>query len=342
VNTWCGYHPRLRDPVQSGFARGRSDIVRVSVMVCPMLGYFDPSSLRTSTTLASFSDWVNWPRTLQDSSVTFKVVFGGKSTVSPVAQPDLTLLRSDCWSAMFNPTKTRVDSFVLEDFSAVVPKSFNISQVHDFLVNKPNSVYTSAASAFVAKPSSAKLIVQGVDKSGNVMMDTGTAGGSVFANLQNAHPEVSRALDLHKPLTAAPSGPAQPQVLDSHQAVASLASYPEPVGNLGLVFTLEVPFAGGSDSVAVYPIWGAERLTAIDVVIPSKFTASAPIFPSAPGGGGNPVVEWSGTKLHLPSRHSSLRLRLSELDYYSGSGTPREIDTSRRRPFVAFIPLTGT
>jgi hypothetical protein len=34
-----------------------------------------------------------------------------------------------------------------------------------------------------------------------------------------------------------------------------------------------------------------------------------------------------------------MRLRISELDYYTESTAPTTVDTTFRRPFVAFIPL---
>jgi hypothetical protein len=75
-------------------------------------------------------------------------------------------------------------------------------------------------------------------------------------------------------------------------------------------------------------------------------------------GGGTPVivtltptfsdattsVTWTGT-IALPDSLSSstlMRLRVSEIDYYEGSGPPSSVDTSLRRPFVSLIPLNYT
>jgi hypothetical protein len=52
-------------------------------------------------------------------------------------------------------------------------------------------------------------------------------------------------------------------------------------------------------------------------------------------GGSAPVIE-----LPFPlTGTTNMRLRISELDYYTGTGPPATVDTRYRRPFVAFIPL---
>jgi len=53
------------------------------------------------------------------------------------------------------------------------------------------------------------------------------------------------------------------------------------------------------------------------------------------------VVTWRG-RIALPDSLSSatkMRLRVSELDYYTGDAPPSSVDTSLRRPFVSLIPL---
>ena len=65
---------------------------------------------------------------------------------------------------------------------------------------------------------------------------------------------------------------------------------------------------------------------------------TAPVTLTATFSGG-PEVTWSG-KVHLPAAYSSsppLRLRVSEVDY--PTSTPRVVNASLRRPFVALVPL---
>jgi hypothetical protein len=55
-----------------------------------------------------------------------------------------------------------------------------------------------------------------------------------------------------------------------------------------------------------------------------------------------PMCYWTDT-VTLPypiGGTTPMRLRVSELDYYTGTGAPAQVDTSFRRPFVAHIPVS--
>jgi hypothetical protein len=56
-----------------------------------------------------------------------------------------------------------------------------------------------------------------------------------------------------------------------------------------------------------------------------------------------PLTGWSGmVNLPYPIGQGPFaqRLRISEIDYYTGSGAPAAaVDTSYRRPFVCHIPI---
>jgi hypothetical protein len=62
----------------------------------------------------------------------------------------------------------------------------------------------------------------------------------------------------------------------------------------------------------------------------------------SPGDNGA-FVSWSG-EVPLPKGTVTdvgrLRLRISEIDFYTGSTAPAVVDTNYRRPFVVHIPLS--
>lgn len=71
-------------------------------------------------------------------------------------------------------------------------------------------------------------------------------------------------------------------------------------------------------------------------------TDTSPMLLSSPGNEGA-FVSWSG-EVALPFVSSSatgpLRLRISELDFYTSNEAPTTVDTTYRRPFVVHIPLS--
>ncbi len=231
-----------------GFTGGSDHTVRISVLVSPML----TTRRGESAILSEFPDWVDWPSTVNKANPTFSVALGG-TTIAQNAPPDLSVLRSDCWTAMLDPAHTRVDSFTGQDFSQVQPKSYQIQAVHDVLLagqTTPNPVYPTLAGA---SPSDRQLSILGVNGDGTVKLPTGNKGNSasnVFTLLQAPQSPINDAVALHEPLVSLvdgkPPAPAQPPVLDFHQAIASLASYPELLPLFGLVFTIEVSLPDGA------------------------------------------------------------------------------------------------
>ena len=75
--------------------------------------------------------------------------------------------------------------------------------------------------------------------------------------------------------------------------------------------------------------------------VPASTTRLTPTFSKDSAGGGNPIVDWTGHTIDLPTGAGPYRLRISELDYYpySSAGLPKAVDTTLRRPFVAHLPL---
>ena len=75
--------------------------------------------------------------------------------------------------------------------------------------------------------------------------------------------------------------------------------------------------------------------------VPASTTRLTPTFSEDSAGGGNPIVDWTGHTIDLPTGAGPYRLRISELDYYpySSAGLPKAVDTTLRRPFVAHLPL---
>jgi hypothetical protein len=231
-----------------GFTGGSKNTVRISVLVSPML----TTRRGENAILSDFPDWVDWPLTVNKANPTFDVALGG-TTIAQNAPPDLSVLRSDCWTAMLDPAHTRVDSFTAQDFSQVQPKSYKALAVHDVLLagqSTPNPVYPTLA---VASASDRQLSILGVNGDGTIKLPTGNKANpatNVFDLLQDPQSPINDAVALHEPLVALvdgkPPAPAEPPVLDFHQAVASLASYPELLPLLGLVFTIEVSLPNGA------------------------------------------------------------------------------------------------
>jgi hypothetical protein len=71
-------------------------------------------------------------------------------------------------------------------------------------------------------------------------------------------------------------------------------------------------------------------------------TDTRPVMLPAPGDNGA-FVSWSG-EVPLPkgalSRARPIRLRISEIDFYTEPTAPAVVDTAYRRPFVVHIPLS--
>ena len=63
-----------------------------------------------------------------------------------------------------------------------------------------------------------------------------------------------------------------------------------------------------------------------------------PVMLPAPGDNGA-YVSWAGEVPIPKGPLSKFRLRISEIDFYTGSTAPAVVDTSYRRPFVVHIPL---
>ncbi len=72
------------------------------------------------------------------------------------------------------------------------------------------------------------------------------------------------------------------------------------------------------------------------VLLPPSFSGEVFVTwgGSSPGGSSGAVV-----LPHPVTSTTKMRLRISEIDYYTGDTAPAVVDTSFRRPFVTLIPL---
>jgi hypothetical protein len=233
---------------------------QISVLVSPQL----TTRRGESTILSSFPDWANWPSAIQKIGLTFTVTVAGQ-TVATAAAPDLAALNNDYWTAIFDSSHTRVDSFTGQDFSKVKPTSFSVSAVHDLLVGGQGSttaVYPTLAGAHTS--GARQLAIAG----GKVKLPGGSqsnAASTVFAQLLDPNSPINDAVAMHEPLVSlvdgAPPPLPDPPVLDFHQAIASLAHHPELLPALGLVFTMQVSVpasllpSGSTVTLQVTPNW---------------------------------------------------------------------------------------
>jgi hypothetical protein len=260
-----------------GTLPGAANTVRLSVLVTPQLSFEESVGFRTetSTELATFPDWVNWPDTVANPSspISFSVFFNVNGVTTSVdAAPDLSVLRPDCWAAMFGPTTTRVDSYGFEDFTKVAGRtSFDAVALHSHIQNTYNTFTAGVATTNAAAssntpyvdPSKFDLLTRPAD------LIATPANVSATSVLNPPMPAMD-ALAFHQAATnntsiGAPSVP----ILDFHAALSSLGHFPEMLRYFGLLFPLVVTLPSGITprdfTVAVVPTW-----TSLDTDIMTK------------------------------------------------------------------------
>lgn len=296
--------------------------VRLSVLVHPQLSFTETVGFRTeeSTELASFADWVNWPQTVSNPNgqISFQVVFTTPGGVQHVvkALPDLSVLRPDCWAAMFGPTTTRVDSFGFTDFSHKKVNTFDAYQAHSDVLHMYNS-YAGNSAQHNAKaginpgpyvdPSQISLSDVPILSGSNPDVPATTltkipspvpANVAVNALLEPTNPAataVGNVLAFHKAQANDTSIPVPTvPILDFHAGISSLGHFPELLRYFGLAFALELSLpdavaeaiasapASSPVTVAVVPSWTRVELPGVPSCNVLLLTACGPDFQVPP------------------------------------------------------------
>jgi hypothetical protein len=257
---------------------------RVSVFVTPRLVYQAIVGVRqvNSTSLSKFADWSNWPETLTQTGgeLSFKVSFNGGAPVAvTTGSLNLAILDPDYWSAIFDPSATRVDSAgVLEDWTSPKISSYNVSSVRSLASDLYSGYTVGQGDPAFAGP---------LQLSQNQPARPKSASAFAYSHVLAAPATLQDALSFHETVEAA--SPGTQQVSDFHSAVSSLASYPEMMRYLGLLFPLEITLpaalAGTAGfTVAVIPTWTSSFTGNVNVSPPTMCDATGGTFISVPYG----------------------------------------------------------
>jgi hypothetical protein len=230
----------------NGFAS--SGHVHLSVFLSPQLQTDEGG---TYPTLSLFPDWVDWPGTLQTSTLTFEVEFQGYGSV--VVPADVAATDPARWQAIFDPTTTGVTSYQYEDFSSTPVNSFSVGAAAQYI----SGLYGMLGAG---SPSAPPLLLS---EGSELAPNPPNSLVSTLLRMETAPPLIGAVRQFHtRPSTSTTSlySPELP-TLDFHQAVSSIGSYPAVLRTLGLAFDLVVPLPaallGGTleFNVSVIPQW---------------------------------------------------------------------------------------
>ncbi len=263
---------------QGVFTSGGSTYLRLSAFVAPQLSYQDNDGARTitSTTLATYTDWVDWPTTMQAGGpsgtpgISFEVQFSltpGYGTLdSVVPSYDLSVLNPQYWTAMFEPTATRVDSFPIgsdaevnhwnslaqnghiNTYSAAAVHSFVRSLYYTEATNNPLSTAPPPPPT-TAPPPSAPQSPPTAMKPGPLTLQAGaliseTSQSRIFQalsdNAGNSSSAYANALSYRAGVANSAPPPTSIPVYDFHAVISSLSAYPELLEFFGLVVPMHV------------------------------------------------------------------------------------------------------
>jgi hypothetical protein len=240
-----------------GFVPGtEQEQARVSVFVTPQLSASPGGGAPPH--LSTYTDWVNWPQTMQGSPLKLKLNIslatddlkrGG--AVSVVAEPDLTVLKPDLWTAMFPADKTRVEPYAIENFNSIPIKSYHAAAVHNYVESLygPLNAGTATPLTFESEEGGAESDARGMARP-DLYLKGGEPGfpmpiekvglqSSVYTNLVARPAEFYDVLKFHEvPKDERAAPPTEAPIIDFHSAVSSLSAYPELLRYFGLVFTL--------------------------------------------------------------------------------------------------------
>lgn len=223
--------------------------LHLSVLASPRLDTGGSDKL-----LADFSDFVDWP----DHALKFHIQFNN----DPPVKVKVDKADNKLWQALFPPTETLVRAFETADLSKRKIHSFPVENLMGFL----KGLYSSVA---VNSPDTLPHILD-LAARGASSIRTVDGKGDKFSNMdtQLENQLVEMFYDNGHALTAIPPGPPQPQMdyfrakyfhrfrgrnfsdpvekpeLDFHQALTLLGSHPFLMKKLGLLFDVDVPFAG--------------------------------------------------------------------------------------------------
>ena len=322
----------------NGFT-SNNQALRLSVYITPRLS--------GAATLGSFPDFLNWPHTLKAAGLKVTLQCAGKQTTVTV---DTSPLNEALWAAVFNQ-ETFVAVFQRADYSKRLILSYPVAEalssvknlyqyaafhnplltfiergirdyVSGFRVSgqRGDPAYLRAYERLQAwrdqQDLAATELLSYAQPSPENSGDVPTSVQLVNSSQTNA---VARRFDLYTTMPPAPGRPALPstpqdfsQLLDFHQAIASLQSYPQLLRAFGLVIDVEVPldfvanspdptgfltiavtaFTPGT-SLQIVPQWNFP-LTAY-VRSPDQFSAAPAIQPTFRQDIANGLLQlWSG------------------------------------------------
>jgi hypothetical protein len=258
--------------------------VLLSVFVTPQL-----ESTAATEILQTFTDWINWPKTLLSAPLRFSVVFKGHPPIT--VSPDLSLLSPTNWAAVFDPMLTKVDPYTFKDYATITPTSFSVEGLHTFVA----STYGTLGAATPLAP----LLLQTTRGIFGVPGSESTSSSALVTKLATAlkglkaiatNAAIADARKFHKRPYNTAFSPTTP-VYDFHQTVAAFGSYPDVLVNLGLVIPLVVPLPAGLThgevEVTATPEWssaftGAGGDRTVNVVLSTHATLTATQFLARP------------------------------------------------------------
>lgn len=275
-------------PLPNGYINAATKRVQLSVFVSPRL--------EGASTLGSFPHWRNWPNTLKasDGPLPFDVTFEGYPPIT--VAPDLAVLSADQWSAVFDPATTGVDSYTYVDYSTIHPTSFSAGGVSSYV----SGAYAAIGAKALALPPLLRTEQGALGLVGGTYAkpDPYTEAYESLVELsgRGANSAVANARAFHTfPAAAEHFKPTVAPVLDFHQAISSLGSFPRVLVSFGLVFRLDVPLPSGLTlsstpkqiTVQAQPHWGSgtkNGVQTINVVLSTLAELSTGQFLASPSG----------------------------------------------------------
>lgn len=322
--------------------------VNLSAFVSPQLETNEGGQYPLLTLFPDFADWVMTLMN-QEPAFRFTVTFQNAATLADypavTVLADLAVLSDLHWRAIFNPEQTGVTSHQYQDYSKAPIHSFNVNGVQDFV----SSVYGQLGVASPLLPP-VLTTDDGVfaGPSGNdsateiytwlrnltecaAQQIGNPTGGEATTSIGGDQPSsvapplvcnrfsgaIGEARAFHNrppyqvtsepfPTPAVSTAP----LLDFHQAVSSLGSYPAVLRQLGLVFDLVVPLPAGlpngaAVNVSVVPSFtsafkntsGPLAQKIVNVSPPTNATLSKAAFRPVPRGPdyGNGMLDLADT-----------------------------------------------
>lgn len=283
--------------IPNGYTADKTSL-RLSLYIAPRLS--------GAPTLDSFPDWLNWPKTLSTGTLNVTLACGNNQTTVTV---DTAPLREDVWTSIFNKD-TFVDAFQRFDYNDRLIVSYPVAEAlssvknlyqfigyHDpFNMPKREGLYSLVGGfdvagdekdqrALIARERAQAWLEQIGQLPGPVQpppSNDGDVTTSVQLRPRTATNAVARRFNLFAHIPPAPNRAPLPntpddfsKLLDFHQAITALQSYPELLRAFGLVLDITVPL----DFVPVSPDAGNTFFTiGVTDFKPDALQAPAPQF----------------------------------------------------------------